>query len=425
MTLVKGYINVYLLDMPSLSEIFNIRNLIFVTAALIVIASLLYARYLATALAEKERAIIELKAQAIDIQGNYLSNFDNMSAFEQASQDFFTDLIISDKDQVPWIQTNDKYDYQIGQNLPFTKDSLSKKDETKEAQTYIKEFKRAHEPIKVELELPDSPDKLTYYVLYGDSPLLKQLRWFPGAQLAVAAIFIMAVLAAFGAAKRSEQNKVWAGLAKETAHQLGTPVSSLMAWVELLKEHVDGNPDGLEYLDEMTHDVKRLEAIADRFSKIGSEPSLEPFYIQAMLDRSAEYLEARLNRRGNIDIQVHNQTPGDAQIHISPQLFDWVVENLLKNAVDAIQGKKGRIVLTASELQGGYVFDIEDTGKGIPPKNMKKVFEPGFTTKKRGWGLGLSLTRRIVENYHRGKIFVKESELGKGTVFRIILPKKV
>ncbi|MFK7971859.1 MAG: sensor histidine kinase [Bacteroidia bacterium] len=365
-----------------------------------------------------------MKAQAIDIQGNYLLS-DVLSPFEQAAQDFITGLIISDKNDVPWIQTNEQYDYAMGKNLPFTGDNLPMDEEAEKAKPLIKRFKEKHEPIKVELDIPGIDTKLTYFVLYGDSPLLKQLRWFPAAQLAVAAIFVMAVLAAFAAAKRSEQNKVWAGLAKETAHQLGTPVSSLMAWSELLKGELEGNEDGLEYVEEMTHDIKRLEAIADRFSKIGSEPSLQPFAMQEMLDRSAQYLEARLNRRGNLNISIENEAPQDAQIFISPQLFDWVIENLLKNAVDAIKGKKGYITLTASELSNGYAIDVKDSGGGIPPKNIRKVFEPGFTTKKRGWGLGLSLTRRIVQHYHRGKIFVKESEIGKGTTFRIILPKKV
>ncbi|MEZ4685072.1 MAG: HAMP domain-containing sensor histidine kinase [Bacteroidia bacterium] len=403
----------------------NLRNLIFVSAALIVAASLLYARYLARELAVKERAIIELKAQAIDIQGNYMPNFNNLSPFEQAAQDFISSIIISSSDDVPWIQTNEHYAYQMGQNLPFMDDSLSLKEEAALAESYINEYKKAHEPIKVELEIPGTSPVLTYYVLYGDSPLLRQLRWFPAAQLAVAAIFILAVLAAFAAAKRSEQNKVWAGLAKETAHQLGTPVSSLMAWVELLKESLKDKPEESEYLQEMTHDVIRLEAIADRFSKIGSEPSLESFPLQKMLDRSAAYLDTRLNRRGNIEIRIENHASPDTNIHISPQLFDWVIENLLKNAVDAIHGEKGHISLIASELGSGIVIDVEDSGRGISPKNVKKVFEPGFTTKKRGWGLGLSLTRRIVEHYHKGKIFVKSSELGKGTVFRIVLPKKV
>jgi signal transduction histidine kinase len=409
--------------MLSFSGLPNLRNLIFVSAVLIVSASLLYARYLARELAEKERAIIELKVRAIDIQGNYEASAGSLSPFEQAAQNFISDIIIASSDDVPWIQTDENFVYQLGRNLPFMDDPVSPKEESKLAESYIKEYKKAHEPIKVELEFPGK--NLVSYVLYGDSPLLKQLRWFPAAQLAVATIFILAVLAAYASAKRSEQNKVWAGLAKETAHQLGTPVSSLMAWVMLLKESLREEPEALEYLEEMTLDVKRLEAIADRFSKIGSEPSLESFSLQKMLDRSANYLQSRLNRRGNIDIKVENHTSPDTNIHISPQLFDWVIENLLKNAVDAIHGEKGTISLISTELGNSIAIDVEDSGRGISPKNVKKVFEPGFTTKKRGWGLGLSLTRRIVEHYHKGKIFVKSSELGKGTVFRIVLPKKV
>ena len=196
-----------------------------------------------------------------------------------------------------------------------------------------------------------------------------------------------------------------------------------MAWIELLKLRMEDNPEDHELLEEMEHDVLRLENIAERFSKIGSKPELIEVKLKEVLDRSSGYLKKRMTQRGKIKLYVNNDIPLDSTLHVNPQLFDWVIENLLKNALDAMQAKGGEITLNAGE-QGKYFYiDVIDTGKGIPKGNFKKVFEPGFTTKKRGWGLGLSLTKRIVENYHKGKIFVKASEVDKGTTFRVLLPK--
>jgi two-component sensor histidine kinase len=257
-------------------------------------------------------------------------------------------------------------------------------------------------------------------VFYDESQILKQLRYFPYLVFVVIGVFITLIFLGFFAAKRSEQNKVWVGLAKETAHQLGTPVSSLMAWVELLELKAEENPEDREMVAELHKDVERLKIIVERFSKIGSVPELKEVPAVEVLESCANYVRRRMSQK--VTLHVTNQLPEGAMMRVNPPLFEWVIENLLKNALDAIPDK-GSITIHASETRKEYLIDVEDTGKGIPKGNFRKVFQPGFTTKKRGWGLGLSLTKRIVENYHKGRIFVKSSEIDKGTVFRVVLPK--
>ena len=251
------------------------------------------------------------------------------------------------------------------------------------------------------------------YIFYGDSYLLKQLTYYPYIQLAVILLFIIVAYLAFSASRNAEQNQVWVGLTKETAHQLGTPTSSLMAWTELIKDKLGDD----ELSVELGKDVKRLEIITDRFSKIGSKPTLKPTDVCEVIHSSVEYL----NRRTSDKINFIFNLPNEPVIHpLSRSLFEWVIENVCKNAVDAIS-EQGTITLSLKKFKKKIVIDISDTGKGIPKSKYKTVFKPGFTTKTRGWGLGLSLAKRIVENYHGGKILVSSSEIGKGTTFRIIL----
>ena len=294
---------------------------------------------------------------------------------------------------------------------------LSFEEADVEAKAYLQSLK--DDPINppIEIIFQDSRN----YVYYDESTILKQLRIFPYLQLLVIIIFISIVFAAYSIAKKNEQNRVWVGLAKETAHQLGTPVSSMMAWVELLKIKLDEKPSDIELVNELHKDVNRLEVITERFSKIGSEPELKEVPIAHVLNNSAEYIRKRMSKR--VTLNIENKIHVDSKFAISQPLFEWVIENLLKNALDAMPGTEGTITIQASESSREYLIDITDTGKGIPKGSFEKVFKPGYTTKKRGWGLGLSLTRRIVENYHKGKIYVKWSEQGKGTTFRIQLPK--
>lgn len=253
------------------------------------------------------------------------------------------------------------------------------------------------------------------YIYYEDSEMLKRLSWYPYIQLGVMVFLAVIVFITILYTKRAEQNRVWVGLSKETAHQLGTPISSLMAWMEFLKTSgVDP-----EVVREMNKDVTRLSVIADRFSKIGSIPELELEYLGDSVNRSLEYMKSRISRQVYVKVNVEGE---DCGVRISRSLFEWVMENLTKNAVDAMDGK-GTLTITTGTDKGQCYIDVTDTGKGIARKNFKNVFHPGFTTKKRGWGLGLTLVKRIIEEYHKGRIFVLNSEPGKGTTFRIVLPK--
>jgi signal transduction histidine kinase len=258
-------------------------------------------------------------------------------------------------------------------------------------------------------------------IYFGESQILQQLRYFPLLQFLLIGGFIGMGYLGLNAARRSEQNRVWVGMAKETAHQLGTPISAIVAWIEHLKMMRPDDEDTMEIVDELRNDVQRLELIADRFSKIGSDPVLSPVNILEELEFCKNYMQRRAPKR--VAFVFPDASTQHITAHINPPLFDWVIENLLRNALDAMDGQ-GQIVAEVYEDHHNIYIDITDTGKGIPSAHHKRVFEPGFTTKKRGWGLGLSLTKRIVEEYHRGKIFVKRSEEGGGATFTISLPKE-
>jgi signal transduction histidine kinase len=276
----------------------------------------------------------------------------------------------------------------------------------------IKEMQSVHDPIEADLG-----EGVKRYIYYDDSMALKQLRIFPFVQLGIFAAFLLISYFAFSNARRAEQNLVWVGMAKETAHQLGTPISSLEGWVEYLRdtECLKGQDN---ILNELESDIGRLSLVADRFSKIGSVPQLSPESVEVTLQRNVSYMQRRASSKAKM---TYNCQPG-INININKQLFDWVLENLLKNALDAMDGE-GTIHIEAFADGGQVIMDITDSGKGIPKGKFETIFEPGYSTKRRGWGLGLSLTKRIVEEYHKGKIMVKQSEVGKGTTFRIMLPK--
>ena len=270
-----------------------------------------------------------------------------------------------------------------------------------------------HSPILVEIN-KDPLIVNKYY--YGDSALLQEVRYYPLIQLLIVALFIIITLIAISTRNKSTQNQVWAGMAKETAHQLGTPLSSLQGWVEMLKE----DPANEKIAKEMDKDVDRLKLVSDRFGKIGSTPQLDENNILTQLENMVAYIKRRATEKVSFSINSFNETEVSALINAP--LFDWVIENLLKNALDAMEGK-GSINITVKNEPAQVIIDVTDTGKGISKQNISKVFKPGFTTKKRGWGLGLSLSKRIIEQYHKGELFVKASELGKGATFRIVLKK--
>jgi signal transduction histidine kinase len=276
------------------------------------------------------------------------------------------------------------------------------------------------------MELENEPIEIEYIagqnikIFYENSELLNQLRIYPYFQLGIIALFLMISYFAFSYSRRSEQNKVWAGMSKETAHQLGTPISSLIGWVDYLKEGEYSVPPKI--LDEINHDLERLNLITERFSKIGSKPSLSICNLHEVLRESTLYINTRTSDKVSIEIKDLEKLSG-IDVSVNKPLFAWVIENLCKNAVDAMNGE-GKIWFKVFEDDSNYIFiDIHDTGKGIPVNKQKTIFKPGYTTKKRGWGLGLSLVKRIIENYHQGKIYVKSSEIGKGSHFRIELLK--
>ena len=380
-------------------------------ALIIVGASLWYTDYLVRNISTAERTRAELWARSTR----------NIIAMPDVNDEYIT-FIYSMRDSlaVPAIVVDSAENIITWRGLDSTKTNFDleadskKKYDPKYFKSQLKEMKSQHpQPILLEL---NNRNNEKWYVYYKDSTLLTQLRAFPYLQLSIIAIFLLLAYGVFNSSRKSEQDQVWVGLAKETAHQLGTPISSLMAWVELLKSKFNAPDDPL--IIEMENDVKRLEMVADRFSKIGSKPILHNHVVYDVVAEFVNYFKVRVSDK------IEFILSGDKQVEalVNVPLFDWVIENILKNAVNAIEGQGSIKVEIKENLVKEQVFiDIIDTGAGIPRLKFDAVFQPGYTTRKRGWGLGLSLTKRIVENYHQGSVFVKDSELGKGTTFRIVL----
>jgi hypothetical protein len=376
-----------------MQQYINWKTYLILVAMSIVGASLYYTNRLAGELAEEERKNVVQLAEALRLQG--ISS--DPQAFETAQK------VIEQNKTIPLVLTDESNNIIDVKNLDSIKVSKSK--------TYIKdklvEFKEMHAPIVYDYGFGKQ------YVYFGESYLLTQLRYFPYVQLVIIFLFLLVVLIAFSAAHRSVQNQVWVGLSKETAHQLGTPLSSIEAWLELLKEHeVNREP-----VEEMQKDLDRLKLVADRFGKVGSAPQLEEEDLVPRLQNMVDYMQKRAPSKVNISLKTNDE---HVPVLMSGPLFDWVIENLMRNALDAMEGRGSIEVKINNQPQQVYV-DVSDTGKGISKQYIKKIFTPGFTTKRRGWGLGLSLSRRIIEKYHHGSLFVKYSDVGKGTVFRIIL----
>lgn len=369
-------------------------------AILIAATSLLVSHYLIKDLSCEERKKMEVWAQALHALNHADENTDLTLVLD----------VIQGNTTIPVIVIDSNGHVSDYRNI--TLDTKTAADSEK----YVADYgHRLYESGKyIRIHLGDSTKTNDYQlVCYDESTLLKRLSQYPYWQLGIVMIFVVVAIFALLSSKKAEQNKVWVGLSKETAHQLGTPISSLMAWVEVLKEN---HPDD-EMIPEMDKDVKRLERIAERFSKIGSLPEPKDNSMNEVLIHVVDYMRKRTSNK--VDIVCH--TPDrDVIVKMNASLFEWVIENLCKNAVDAMEGS-GRIDLTLTEESKHVVIEVADNGKGIRKKDIKNVFTPGFTTKQRGWGLGLSLAKRIVEEYHKGRIYVKSSELGKGTTFRIEL----
>lgn len=374
------------------------KLLLFLIAVVIGIASLFVTSKLVKDLSIEERKKIELWAEGIR----------QLSDLEREDLDYsFILRVMEDNTTVPVIQTDENNTVLYTLNIP------EKKIDSPEKQAkMLAKMKKSKEPIEVTFL-----DGKKNYVYYQDSTTLLRLTYYPYIQLSVIMLFIGISYFAFSQSRKAEQDRVWAGMAKETAHQLGTPTSSLLACVDILKES-DARPD---ITTEIEKDVLRLEKIATRFSKIGSEPKLTPQNLISVLNSSIDYLQTRISSK--IAITVGYDKSDSIIAKLNGTLFEWVIENVVKNAADAIQGN-GEIHFKITDNVQVVYIDITDTGRGIPKSKQKTIFQPGYTTKQRGWGLGLTLSKRIIEDYHGGKIFVNFSEVNKGSSFRIVLPKK-
>lgn len=379
---------------------FHWKGVLVLIAILLVSGTIFYSKYVSGKIAREERKNVEAWAEA---QRTILNSSDSAS-INLATR------ISTENTQIPIIET-DEHDRLTGNYLNL--DSEKVKADPQYLARKLIEFKRYNRsPITMILrETPYTANR--YY--YGESSLLQEVQLYPLVQLLIVALFITIALMSLQTSYRSAQNQLWAAMAKETAHQLGTPVSSLQGWLEILKERDTEN----DIVPEIAKDVDRLLLITDRFGKIGSEPKLEWCRPAEQIHHMLDYMKKRTG--GQVAFAFDDNTIKDVFTRISPPLFDWVLENLIKNALDAIVGN-GAIRFTATVNADNLLIDITDTGKGIPKQHQTDVFRAGFTTKKRGWGIGLTLSKRIIEQYHKGKLFVKWSEPGKGTTFRIILP---
>ena len=379
----------------------QVKIILVLAAIVIAVTSLIISNIFVKDLAKEERNKMEIWADA-------------MRSFNMADET--TDLglvlkVMNDNNTIPVIVLDNKGLVQICRNVDVG--NRSEKDSV----AYVSHLgKRLYDAGRfIRISMDDANKKAYVDVCYDDSTILKRLAYYPYVQLGVVLIFVVVAIFALLTSKKAEQNKVWVGLSKETAHQLGTPISSLMAWIEILKENY---PDD-DLIPEMVQDVKRLQLIADRFSKIGSLPEPVPSSLSDVVDHVIDYMD----RRTSSKVLMTKKFPqNDIIVNLNASLFEWVIENLCKNAVDAMEGE-GHITIEVLDLPGKAVIEVTDDGKGIRKKDISSVFKPGFTTKKRGWGLGLSLAKRIVEEYHHGRIFVKRSEVGVGTTFRIEIKK--
>ncbi len=378
----------------------NWRILAFLIAIAIVTGTVFYSQYLANKIAADERQRVETWVEA----GKSLFNSPADADTKLVS------AILTHNDDIPIIQVDE-----AGRIIEFVNIDTTRIRTADSSYLYekLKQFKRQHAPIIY----TDPLNGQRNYYYYGASRLLREVQYYPLVQLLIVALFIVVTVYAITIRNRSDQNQLWAGMAKETAHQLGTPVTSLQGWVEMLRE----NPDNEKIARELAKDVDRLQLVSDRFSKIGSTPSLEPRELLEQINGVMEYVKRRAPGKVQFLVYANERS---IPVLLSGALFDWVIENLLKNALDALEGK-GTITIEIKALPNQITIDVTDTGKGISAANVSRVFKPGFTTKRRGWGLGLTLSKRIIEQYHQGQLFVKSSEPGKGTTFRIILKNQL
>jgi signal transduction histidine kinase len=383
-----------------IQPLFNWKTGIAIIAIAIVSGTIFYSQFLAHKIAREERGKVQQWVEASRLLVQDTTGISDNLAI----------LIVTENKSIPIIVTDENDRVLDFVNL----DTAEVAQDSNYVYRKLQQFKEKNPPLQW-VNPADSTEKNLYY--YGHTTLLDQVRYYPLVQLLIVTLFIIITLTALTTGFKSAQNQLWAGMAKETAHQLGTPLTSLQGWVEMLKE----DPRNAPIVQEMEKDVDRLKLVSDRFGKIGSTPHLEATDVLAQVNNVVEYIRKRAPGKVQFQVNTHGQTSVIAPL--SAPLFDWVIENLLKNALDAMEGK-GQITIDITSTPRTVLIDVTDTGKGISAQHIRKVFKPGFTTKKRGWGLGLSLSRRIIEHYHKGQIFVKWSEAGKGTTFRVVLKRE-
>jgi signal transduction histidine kinase len=405
------------------------------------VGSVVYNQYLVTKILEQERASVELWTRAIEFNSqpvdeqastmllkaiNILEGIEDVpdsviTLIEEAettrnSSDFVTEeIILEDRFKIPTIVIDSQDVILHQRNI----DSLTMASGQKREEL-VREFKSLNNPI--DFVIGDENRKMTQFVYYGESPTVQMLRYFPYIQILLLGLLLGIGYTTYRSITRSEQSNLWVGMAKEAAHQLGTPISSLYGWLQLLKDEYRYEETATNIANEIEKDIQRLRGVAERFGKIGSEPELKTMDIQPILEQVMIYMERRLPRLGKA-IEVRKELNATANVKTNPELLQWAIENLVKNAMDSLKGIENQAYISISSKvqEGEVIIDIEDSGSGIEIQNVKNIFKPGFSTKKRGWGLGLSLTKRIIEDYHNGSVFVLRSELNEGTTMRVTL----
>lgn len=391
----------------------NFKFLLLLMALIIAFGTLYYTNLLVKKLQKKEKEIVELYAKGIE----YVANTNNPDTditflFENIIQPIDFPMILTDSNDNPNLADKSSI-----RNIDIDSTYSQEKIE-KILRKLIREFDEVHPPINIVYQ----DTMILTRIHYGDSQLINQLKYYPYFQIGVAAIFILLAYFGFSYVKKSEQKNIWVGMAKETAHQFGTPISSLMGWLEMLKMSYNDPNKVLDISEEIENDVEKLNKITNRFSKIGSKPELKEANVYQEVAKVIDYFNRRLPQTGKtVNLSIEGEK--ELVVKINSELFDWVIENLIKNSLDAIETKNGLINIKLSQSRKFAEIEVTDNGKGIDLKNRKEVFRPGYSTKKRGWGLGLSLSKRIIEGYHNGKIFVKSSVPGQGTTIKILLRK--
>ncbi|MBE2279143.1 MAG: HAMP domain-containing histidine kinase [Ignavibacteriaceae bacterium] len=396
----------------------NIKFALIFLGLIIGAGTLLYTNSLVKTLQDREKQVIQLFANGLEYIANSAEDYSDITfLMENIIQPINFEVILTDKDNN--INLESKADFR---NVKF--DSTLSTEQLKDFfANKIIEIDAINKPIDVKY-ISETDTLILTKIHYGESELITKLKYYPYVLISVATVFILLGYLSFSQIKRTEQSNIWVGMAKETAHQFGTPISSLMGWIELLRINYNDPDKVLDTAEEISNDVEKLNKITNRFSKIGSKADLKPENLLNCLERITDYFKRRLPRIGKM-VDLRLECDEKIVAMMNTELFEWVIENLIKNSLDAIEHENGIISISAKEIRNNIEIEVSDNGKGIDTKRRKDVFRPGYSTKKRGWGLGLSLSKRIVEDYHKGKIMVKSSAAGEGTTFKIIINKQV